>query len=154
MQIILPNSVDTFAAYPRAPGPFLKVTTCDLEKTQACSLSHSGTPETFIFRWQPRWQFENPATPAKGTTCFRSFSIGNDLFTTLFTAQMGRGKIHWEAFSIRGGNIRCVCFFVLCNRHRLGWIGRDLHMKKNLENGGKKKNRISNRREKKVRKAG
>ena len=31
----------------------------------------------------------------KGTTCFRSFSIGNDLFTNIFTAQMGRGKIHW-----------------------------------------------------------
>jgi hypothetical protein len=40
-------------------------------------------------------QFENPATPAKGTKCFRSFSIGNDLFTTGFTAQMGRGKIQW-----------------------------------------------------------
>jgi len=37
---------------------------------------------------------ENPATPAKGTTCFRNFSIGNDLFTTMFTAQMGRGKLH------------------------------------------------------------
>jgi len=33
-------------------------------------------------------QFENPATPAKGTPCFRNFSIGNDLFTTFFTAQM------------------------------------------------------------------
>jgi hypothetical protein len=30
------------------------------------------------------------AMPAKGTTCFRNFSIGNDLFTTFFTAQMGR----------------------------------------------------------------
>jgi len=28
-----------------------------------------------------------PATPAKGTTCFRNFSIGNDLFTTSFTAK-------------------------------------------------------------------
>ena len=44
-------------------------------------------------------RFENPATPAKGTTCFRSFSIGNDLFTTVFTAQMGRGKIQWGAFT-------------------------------------------------------
>ena len=35
----------------------------------------------------------------KGTTCFRSFSIGNDLFTTLFTAQMGRGKIQLGAFT-------------------------------------------------------
>jgi hypothetical protein len=46
-------------------------------------------------------RFENPATPAKGTTCFRSFSIGNDLFTTVFTAQMGRGKIQCGAFSSR-----------------------------------------------------
>ena len=84
------------------------------KKTQACSLSHGGTHEIFIFRWQPRWQFENPATPAKGTTCFRSFSIGNDLFTTLFTAQMGRGKIHWEAFSIRWEHSG--------NRHRLNRI--------------------------------
>jgi hypothetical protein len=52
-------------------------------------------------------RFENPATPAKGTTCFRSFSIGNDLFTTVFTAQMGRGKIQCVCV--------CVCFFVLCN---------------------------------------
>jgi hypothetical protein len=44
------------------------------------------------------------ATPAKGTTCFRSFSIGNDLFTTLFTAQMGRGKIQLEAFTSRSWN--------------------------------------------------
>jgi hypothetical protein len=44
---------------------------------------------------------ENPATPAKGTTCFRSFSIGNDLFTTVFTAQMGRGKIQCGVFSRR-----------------------------------------------------
>ena len=47
-------------------------------------------------------RFENPATPAKGTTCFRSFSIGNDLFTTVFTAQMGRGKIQCV----------CVCVFL------------------------------------------
>jgi len=48
-------------------------------------------------------RFENPATPAKGTTCFRSFSLGNDLFTTVFTAQMGRGKIQWGAFTIVDG---------------------------------------------------
>ena len=47
------------------------------------------------------FRFKNPATPAKGTTCFRSFSLGNDLFTTLFTAQMGRGKIQWGAFTSR-----------------------------------------------------
>jgi hypothetical protein len=27
------------------------------------------------------FRFENPATPAKGTMCFRNFSIGNNLFT-------------------------------------------------------------------------
>jgi hypothetical protein len=37
--------------------------------------------------------------PPKGTTYFRNFSIGNDLFTTIFTAQMGRGKIQWGAFT-------------------------------------------------------
>jgi hypothetical protein len=26
---------------------------------------------------------------------------GNDLFTTMFTAQMGRGKIQWGAFTSR-----------------------------------------------------
>ena len=46
------------------------------------------------------FRFKNPATPAKGTTCCRSFSIGNDLFTTMFTAQMGRGKIQWGAFTV------------------------------------------------------
>ena len=45
------------------------------------------------------FRFENPATPSKGTTCFRNFSIGNDLFTTMFTVQMGRGKIQWAAFT-------------------------------------------------------
>ena len=54
-------------------------------------------------RLRRRWRVWAPssacATPAKGTTCFRSFSIGNDLFTTLFTAQMGRGKIQLQAFT-------------------------------------------------------
>ena len=30
---------------------------------------------------------------AKGTTWFRNFSIDNDLFTTMFTVQMGRGNL-------------------------------------------------------------
>jgi hypothetical protein len=46
------------------------------------------------------------SSPAKGTTCFRSFSIGNDLFTTVFTAQMGRGKIQWGAFTSPRERIR------------------------------------------------
>ena len=67
------------------------------------------------------FRFKNPATPAKGTTCFRSFSIGNDLFTTVFTAQMGRGKIQCGAFSSRRWCIHmapgltpnvCVCVWV------------------------------------------
>ena len=37
----------------------------------------------------------------KGTTCFRSFSIGNELFTTLFTSQLGRGKIKLCTFKHR-----------------------------------------------------
>jgi hypothetical protein len=48
--------------------------------------------ETFIFR--PC----STATAVKGTPCFRNFSIGNDLFTTMFTAQMGRGKLHLGVF--------------------------------------------------------
>jgi hypothetical protein len=53
------------------------------------------------------------ATPAKGTTCCRSFSIGNDLFTTVFTVQMGRGKIQ---LAVAGGNTHtsehCFALFV------------------------------------------
>jgi hypothetical protein len=59
-------------------------------------LPHGGESETFIFR---PCTSENPAT-AKGTTCFRNFSVGNDLFTTFLTAQMGRGKIQ-AAFTSR-----------------------------------------------------
>ena len=44
---------------------------------------------TKLMRLRVAWS--DNVTPAKGTTCFRSFSIGNDLFTTMFTAQMGRG---------------------------------------------------------------
>ena len=57
--------------------------------SQGVFLPHGGESETFFFRLCTS---ENPAT-AKGTTCFRNFSIGNDLFTTFLTAQMGRGKI-------------------------------------------------------------
>ena len=39
-----------------------------------------------------------PATALKGIPCFRNFSIGNDLFTTMFTSQMGRGKLHLGSF--------------------------------------------------------
>jgi hypothetical protein len=48
------------------------------------------------------------ATPAKGTTCFRSFSIGNDLFTTLFTDQMGRGKIQWGPFQSQVKGVKLI----------------------------------------------
>jgi hypothetical protein len=39
----------------------------------------------------------------KGTQCFRIFSISNDLFTTIFTAQMGRGKLQFWVFTAAGG---------------------------------------------------
>ena len=41
-----------------------------------------------------RYHELNTHKVTKGTQCFRNFSISNDLFTTIFTAPMGRGKIY------------------------------------------------------------
>ena len=70
---------------------------------QACSFPHGGTCETFIFRPFTAEKQMFHATPGSGNFCMWqpcSFSIGNDLFTTMFTAQMGRGKIQWGAFTV------------------------------------------------------
>ena len=80
--------LDSKLAHPPAAG----------KGPQGCSVPHPGEHETFTFRIR----FANPATPAKGTTCCRCFSIGNDSFTTFFTAQVGRGKLHytWGSFGL------------------------------------------------------
>jgi hypothetical protein len=61
--------------------------------------------------------FRSPAVCAsyarEGTTC--NFSIGNDLFTTFFTAQMGRGKLQWGVCSSGcrfAANGLCVCLLL------------------------------------------
>ena len=61
---------------------------CGLDSRQR-GMFHGGPPEKIIFR----------SRKVKGTPCFRNFSIDNDLFTTVFTVQMGRCKILWGAYT-------------------------------------------------------
>jgi len=63
-----------------------------------------GESETFTF--QPL----DPATAAKGTKLFRNFSIGNDLFTTMFTVRMGRIRMIWP---VKNGLGSQICRFGL-----------------------------------------
>jgi hypothetical protein len=71
---------------------------------RACSVPTRGTVKHSLFGLaQPKNEcFMPPWGPETfGTKCFRNFSISNDLFTTMFTAQMGRGKIQWGVITSR-----------------------------------------------------
>ncbi len=69
-----------------------------------CHLRLVKAPRRVLSPWWGKWNIHFSALynrKVKGTQCFRNFSISNDLFTMKFTAQMGRGKIQWGAFTSR-----------------------------------------------------